>query len=68
MKKIFQMCDNCCGCGACSIICSQNAIELEKNSKGFLYPRFNEIRCVGCGLCMTVCPLRNNGNTDKQEC
>lgn len=56
-EKGFHMCDNCCGCGACNSICPKNAIKMEKNIKGFLYPRFNKTKCVRCNLCMNACPL-----------
>lgn len=62
-EKGFQMCDNCCGCSACSSICPQNAIKMEKNIKGFLYPNLDETKCVACGLCMKACPLSEKRST-----
>lgn len=50
--------DLCCGCGACFAICSQNAIVMKSDDKGFLYPFFLKQNCVNCNLCLTVCPER----------
>ena len=57
-KTAFQNIDNCCGCGACCDICPKNALKLEKNIKGFLYPIFNSDACISCGLCIKVCPMQ----------
>ena len=45
----------CCGCTACSSICSHNAIKLEPDTLGFLYPRVDVSACIDCGLCERVC-------------
>lgn len=59
MDKIaFQNIDNCCGCGVCCDICPKNALVLEKNIKGFLYPKFDSDSCISCGLCTKVCPMQ----------
>lgn len=48
---------DCSGCTACMNICSHDAITMEKNEEGFLYPvRHNDI-CVNCGLCENICPF-----------
>lgn len=49
----------CCGCSACSQKCPKNAITMEYDNEGFLYPRVNEALCVNCGLCANVCPIIN---------
>lgn len=50
---------DCSGCTACMNICSHNAITMEKNEEGFLYPvRHNDI-CVNCGLCENICPFEH---------
>lgn len=50
---------DCSGCTACMNICSHNAITMEKNEEGFLYPiRHNDI-CVNCGLCEKICPFEH---------
>lgn len=50
----------CCGCTACASICSHNAITMEPDALGFLYPKVNESVCVECGLCEKVCQFTDN--------
>lgn len=49
----------CTGCHACENICKLNAIEMEYDVEGFLYPKIDNRKCVDCGLCKTVCPVSN---------
>lgn len=52
--------DNCTGCGVCVYKCPSNAIAMEENIEGFLYPRVNKDVCVGCGKCVESCTLNLN--------
>ena len=47
--------DKCTGCGACYNKCPHEAITMQYDGEGFLYPHINDI-CVSCGLCLEVCP------------
>jgi len=47
----------CCGCSACFNICPKNAISMEYDSEGFLYPKIDNDKCIKCGLCLKVCPI-----------
>ena len=47
--------DACCGCTACYSVCPKNAITMECDEEGFLYPKIDENKCVNCGLCLKVC-------------
>ena len=47
---------NCTGCGACYNICPKDAIRMEPNAQGFLYPVIDESICVHCKRCEQVCP------------
>lgn len=51
---------DCCGCRACENICPKNAITMEVNKEGFLYPKIDKEKCVDCGMCKKVCPWLNN--------
>ena len=50
----------CCGCGACSQVCPKNAISMQSDNEGFLYPKIDENKCIQCGLCLKTCPILNN--------
>lgn len=49
--------EDCCGCGACAAICPHNAITLQADNEGFVYPVVNDQACVNCGVCVTSCPI-----------
>lgn len=54
---------DCCGCTACASICAHNAITMEPDALGFLYPKVDKTKCIECGLCEKVCQF--NDNYDK---
>lgn len=54
---------DCCGCTACASICTHDAITMEPDALGFLYPKIDKLKCVECGLCEKVCAF--NDNYDK---
>lgn len=59
---------DCCGCTACANICPKNAITMEEDFEGFLYPVINKDKCINCGLCDKICPVKNkNVKTEKFE-
>lgn len=59
MIQILQERD-CCGCGACSVVCPQNCITMQEGTLGHLFPHVDQTKCVGCGLCDRVCPMQVN--------
>ena len=54
---------DCCGCTACASICTHDAISMEPNALGFVYPKVDDSKCIDCGLCEKVCAF--NDNYDK---
>ena len=60
---------DCTGCGACSVICPQNAIKMHKDVEGFFRPHIDKHLCTNCGLCAKNCiiinPKYKNDNTPK---
>lgn len=63
IPKLYIEKKDCCGCGACSIICPVHAITLEEDEEGFLYPKIDETKCIKCHSCIKICPLK----TKKEE-
>ena len=60
-KKIPQLVDyveNCCGCAACHAICPVDAIFLESDDEGFIYPKINVVKCIQCYRCLSVCAFK----------
>lgn len=51
--------EQCTGCAACSNACAHNAIEMQENQEGFLYPVIDYSACINCGLCEKVCPVNH---------
>lgn len=47
---------HCTGCGACQSICPKQAIRMEPDAEGFLYPVVNSGRCISCDRCEKNCP------------
>ena len=53
----------CCGCTACASICPHDAIAMQQDAMGFLYPVVDEHKCIDCGLCEQVCAFHKNYDT-----
>lgn len=51
---------NCCGCSACASVCRHDAIEMQPDALGFLYPKVDTTKCVECGLCERVCAFKDD--------
>ena len=56
---LFDDKKNCCACGACMNVCPKDAIRMEEDEYGFLYPQIDETKCVQCGACKKVCAYQN---------
>lgn len=55
--------EKCCGCTACFNICPKNAIRMEEDIEGFLYPTIDKEKCIKCDLCNKICPIINKKNS-----
>lgn len=63
MKFISK--NKCTGCSTCKNICPKNAITMEKDSEGFLFPKIDEKKCINCGLCKKICPVLNSETNES---
>ena len=67
MRELFSKKIDCSGCAACEDACPQNAIFMQEDSEGFLYPFIDAKKCIECGLCNNVCPEKHKGNVEDFE-
>lgn len=56
--KYFESQDKttCFGCSACVAACRFEAMRLQPDEEGFLYPEVDQKRCTECGACSRACP------------
>ena len=45
----------CCTCGACHVVCPENAIHFEETPGGYCFPVINGELCTECGKCLRSC-------------
>lgn len=57
--EIVEQKKDCCGCHACYNICPTQAIEMQQDEEGFLYPVILQDKCIKCNRCKNVCPVLN---------
>ena len=57
---LFDNKEECCGCTSCYSICPVNAIIMEKDKEGFLYPSIDESKCICCHKCISVCAFKKD--------
>lgn len=49
--------DKCTGCAACYNKCAKDAITMQADITGFLFPVVNKALCIECGSCTKACPV-----------
>ncbi len=62
MESIYLQLTDCCGCSACFNSCPVQAITMQPDAEGFLYPKIDPARCIDCRRCIAACPLIRQGN------
>lgn len=50
---LFNDKKECCGCGACMNVCPKNAITMQEDEFGFVYPIIDNDKCIECGACFS---------------
>lgn len=65
-KDISVVLDKCTACTVCKNVCPKNAISLEYDKEGFLYPKIDSDKCVSCGLCAKSCHVLNKHRNTKE--
>ena len=65
--QLYEKKEDCYGCGACMNACPKEAIHMEADSQGFLYPVIDTAKCVDCGLCKQSCQIGKVSSAQNEE-
>lgn len=57
----------CTGCGACYNTCPKEAIKMQPDGEGFLFPVIDHNKCVDCGICLKSCAAYNPHYKNEKE-
>lgn len=60
LPVLYEERGTCCGCSACFAVCSVNAISMEPDEEGFLYPVVDASACIRCHQCLGVCAFKRD--------
>lgn len=58
--------EDCCGCRTCEKVCPAEAITIEADVCGFLYPHIEKEKCIDCGLCLKKCAFQSGYETRRE--
>jgi L-aspartate semialdehyde sulfurtransferase ferredoxin len=58
--RIMRREDRCTHCGACTTLCSVDALVIERVT---MEVAFHPDRCIACGLCLKACPFHAMSGT-----
>lgn len=67
MINLYENKRDCCACSACMSICPKNAIKMDVDEYGFIYPNINLELCIECRACKTVCDFQERINKNNCE-
>ena len=67
LPELYDATEKCCGCSACYAICPVEAITMEPDVEGFLYPSVNAEKCIRCYSCIGVCRFKKDQRCKKTE-
>lgn len=56
--ELFASKNRCCGCGLCAAVCAHNAISMQPDEEGYLYPVIDAALCRECGACKRACSFQ----------
>ena len=59
---LYKEKQECCGCTACYAVCPKEAITMQPDEEGFLYPAVDKEKCVKCYACLKVCVFNKHQN------
>lgn len=68
IPNLYTKKSDCCGCSACYAICPVQAIHMEFDGEGFLYPLIDEHKCIGCYQCLKVCAYKKDKKAKFKRC
>lgn len=60
LPVLFRQKEECCGCSACANACPVNAIAMQPDEEGFLYPAVDPVKCIRCYRCEGVCVFKRD--------
>lgn len=58
LPELYKSKSECCGCTACAAVCPKDAIKMEEDAEGFLYPTVDASLCIRCYKCTKVCKFK----------